>query len=107
MINTRTDAVDSVFRRAERRGTFRATYWADNRSTCRASIATSGARIAIRQGRPNPSAIMEAIVCSDELARGEYIGIWSAGPKALNLVVNDAAYSCGMRVDFFPMAFEF
>lgn len=50
---------------------------------------------------------MEAIVCSDELARGEYIGIWSAGPKALNLVVNDAAYSCGMRVDFFPMAFEF
>jgi hypothetical protein len=34
------------------------------------------------------------------------IGIWSAGPKAFNLAVEDAAYGCGHKVLVDQMAFE-
>jgi hypothetical protein len=59
--------------------------------------------VAIQSGRPNFSSLLSALDCGEDVRR---VGIFTSGPKAFNLAVQDAAYSCGHKVMVDQMAFE-
>jgi hypothetical protein len=69
---------------------------------CRSSQPGSAA-VPIKPGRPDFLKMFQELDCENDTRS---IGIWTAGPKAFNLAVADAAYGCGHKVLVDQMAFE-
>jgi hypothetical protein len=63
-----------------------------------------GQAVDIRSGRPNISELLADLPAG--YPRGSFLGVWTAGPKAFNEAVSNAAHKCGKRVDVHQMAFE-
>lgn len=58
----------------------------------------------IKTGRPSAAVILGTL--GEGYSGGRFVGVWTAGPKAFNVAVEDAAGACGRPVDVHQMAFD-
>lgn len=70
---------------------------------CRLNTLTSN-QVPLRQGRPDLAAEVNTVGAS--VGFSGCLGVWSAGPKAMNNIVYEVAGRMGGDVRLFPLAYE-
>lgn len=70
---------------------------------CRLS-SLSTASVTLNTGRPDLTAVVKEVAANR--GSGDCMGVWSAGPKAMNNLVYEASGRLGGDVRLFPLAYE-
>lgn len=64
----------------------------------------ASAQVPLKSGRPDLTAVINSV--AEARINNGCMGVWSAGPKAMNNIVYEAAGRCGGDVRLFPLAYE-